>query len=118
MAKFKKVQNCPLKKRVLPLLKKFSTSIKKMKVSMDVVSDKKQNKSLADLKVGESCKILRIIPQARGEKKFSDVGLVPGTELIMEAKAPFGGLIRVKVMETSMALHKDDAKNILIESNK
>jgi Fe2+ transport system protein FeoA len=33
----------------------------------------------------------------------------------MESHAPFGGLIRVKVMETSMALHSDDAKNIVMK---
>ena len=43
---------------------------------------------------------------------------MPGTELVMEARAPFGGLIRVKVMETSMALHSDDAKGILVKKAK
>ena len=33
----------------------------------------------------------------------------------MEAHAPFGGLIRVKIMETSVAIHKDDAVNIMIK---
>jgi Fe2+ transport system protein FeoA len=53
--------------------------------------------------------------EALGQKKFADVGLVAGTELLIEAHAPFGGLIRVKVMETSMALHRDDAANIVIQ---
>ena len=65
--------------------------------------------SLADLPVGTKATIVGISPQSRGRKKFADVGIVPGTELLIEAHAPFGGLIRVKVMETSMALHKDDA---------
>ena len=72
--------------------------------------------SLADLPVGASAKILKIIPRSRGRKKFADIGLVPGTELLMEAHAPFGGLIRVKVMETSMALHRDDAADIVLET--
>lgn len=76
-----------------------------------------QNKelTLADLPIGTSATIVKIIPNARGGKKFADVGLVPGTELLMESHAPFGGLIRVKVMETSMALHSDDAKNIVMK---
>ena len=49
-----------------------------------------------------------------GKKKFADVGLVPGSELLLEAQAPFGGLIRVRVMESSMALHRDDAADILL----
>ena len=71
--------------------------------------------SLADLPVGTKATIVGISPQSRGRKKFADVGIVPGTELLIEAHAPFGGLIRVKVMETSMALHRDDANCIIIE---
>lgn len=71
--------------------------------------------SLADLPVGATATIVKVIPECRGRKKFADVGLVPGTELLIEAHAPFGGLIRVKVMETSMALHKDDAATILMK---
>ena len=71
--------------------------------------------TLADLPVGASATIVKIIPNSRGEKKFADVGLVPGAELVMQAHAPFGGLIRVKVMETSMALHASDAKNIVMK---
>ena len=73
--------------------------------------------TLADLPIGSSATIVKIIPNARGGKKFADVGLVPGTELVMESHAPFGGLIRVKVMETSMALHSDDAKNIVMKKD-
>ena len=71
--------------------------------------------TLADLPVGATATVVKIMPNSRGEKKFSDVGLVPGTELLMQAHAPFGGLIRVKVMQTSMALHSSDAKNILLK---
>ncbi len=71
--------------------------------------------SLADLPVGTKATIVGISPQSRGRKKFADVGIVPGTELLIEAHAPFGGLIRVKVMESSMALHKDDAACIMLE---
>ena len=71
--------------------------------------------SLAELPIGTKATIVGISPKSRGRKKFADVGIVPGTELLIEAHAPFGGLIRVKVMETSMALHKDDAACIMIE---
>ena len=73
--------------------------------------------TLADLPVGSTATILKILPKSRGRKKFADVGLVPGTELLIESHAPFGGLIRVKVMETSMALHKDDAACIMLEKS-
>ena len=73
--------------------------------------------TLDKLPVGTTATIVEIKPNIRGEKKFADVGLVVGSELLMEAHAPLGGLIRVKVMETSMALHKKDASNFIIEKD-
>lgn len=71
--------------------------------------------TLADVPVGTSATISRILPEMRGRKKFSDVGMVAGAELRMEAHAQFGGLLRVKVMETSMVLHRDDAARIVMK---
>ncbi len=71
--------------------------------------------TLADLPIGVSATIVKVQPEMRGKKKFADVGLVAGTELVMEAHAPFGGLLRVKVLETSMALHRDDAAHIVMK---
>ena len=71
--------------------------------------------SLAELPVGASGKVVKIRPELRGRKKFADVGLVAGSELKVEAHAPFGGLMRVRVMESSMALHSADAENIVME---
>ncbi|MDD3118149.1 MAG: FeoA family protein [Victivallales bacterium] len=71
--------------------------------------------TLAELPVGATATIVKILPGLRGRKKFTDVGLVAGTKLQVEAHAPFGGLIRVKFMGTSMALHGEDAAGILLE---
>ena len=73
--------------------------------------------TLAELPVGATARVVKILPQSRGRKKFADVGLVPGAELLLEAQAPFGGLLRVKVLEASMALHKADAEGIILEQN-
>lgn len=78
---------------------------------------KEKKKTLADLPIGTTATIVAVEPQMRCRKKFADVGLVPGTELVMEAHAPFGGLIRVKVMETSLTLHRDEAKNVVMGEN-
>lgn len=72
--------------------------------------------TLADLPVGTTATIIKVMPNTRGGKKFADIGLVAGTELLMEAHAPFGGLLRVKILGTSMALHRDDAENIILEN--
>ncbi len=71
--------------------------------------------TLADLPVGATGIIVKIMPGMRGRKKFADVGLVAGAKLLMEAHAPFGSLLRVRVLETSMALHRDDAAKIIMK---
>ena len=85
------------------------------KCSCNCCCNKENRKTLAELPVGAKATIVKIMPKSRGCKKLADVGIVPGSELLIEAHAPFGGLIRVKVMETSMALHKDEAANIVME---
>ena len=71
--------------------------------------------TLDQLPIGTQATIVKILPDMRDRKKFADVGLVAGAELLMEAHAPFGGLLRVKVLETSMALHRDDAAKIILK---
>ena len=73
--------------------------------------------TLADLPVGAKATILKIRPDLRERKKFADVGLVAGAELQMEAHAPFGGLLRVKILEASMAIHRDDAAKIILKKS-
>ncbi len=76
--------------------------------------EKGREMTLAELPVGRSATIVKVMPQARGQKKFADVGLVAGAELLMEAHAPMGGLLRIRIMGTSMALHRDDAAHFII----
>lgn len=75
----------------------------------------KDDFTLADLPVGQGAKVAGVTPGMRAVKKFADIGIITGTELVMEAHAPFGGLLRVRFMGTSMALHRNDAKNIILE---
>jgi len=79
------------------------------------MSENPQVRPLAELPVGTKATIVKIMPRSRGQKKFADIGIVPGTELLIEAHAPFGGLIRVRVMDTSMALHRDDVADIVAQ---
>ena len=73
--------------------------------------------TLDQLPIGAQAAIVKILPDMRDRKKFADVGLVAGAALEMEAHAPFGGLLRVKVLETSIALHRDDAAKIIVKQS-
>ena len=48
-------------------------------------------------------------------RKFADLGLVRGTLLTMEGHAPFGDLIRIRVMGSSLSIRKKEAKCIMVK---
>jgi len=70
--------------------------------------------SLDTLAPGHKGVVVRIAENLRGLRKFADLGVVPGTLLQMEGRAPFGDLLRVKVMGSSLSLRGSDAMYIWI----
>lgn len=71
--------------------------------------------SLDQLPDGESGVVVHVAENLRGIKKFADLGLVPGTLLQMEGRAPFGDLPRVKVMGSSLSMRAGDAMHIWVK---
>ncbi|MBE6379303.1 MAG: ferrous iron transport protein A [Lentisphaerae bacterium] len=71
--------------------------------------------TLADLPIGCSAVVLGIKNTMRSCKKFADAGMVPGAVLSMESHAPLGGLLRIKLMGSSLTLHKNDGRNIMVK---
>ncbi len=68
--------------------------------------------SLDQLAVGQSGIVVRVSNTLRGIKKFADLGLVNGTLLQMEGHAPFGDLLRIRVMGSSLSMRAKDASHI------
>lgn len=71
--------------------------------------------TLAEIEEGKVATISRIKPKARGRKKLADIGLIPGTEVEVEGRSPFGDLLRIKLMETSISIDIKDAANIEVK---
>ena len=71
--------------------------------------------ALSDLPIGSSAIITEISNAMRNPKIFADAGMVPGTRLSMESHAPLGGLLRIKLLGSSLALHRNDGKNIMVK---
>ena len=59
--------------------------------------------------------VVRVDENLRGLKKFADLGLVPGTLLQLEGHAPFGDLLRVRIMGSSLSLRAGDAAFISVK---
>ncbi|MCQ2379962.1 MAG: metal-dependent transcriptional regulator [Victivallaceae bacterium] len=59
--------------------------------------------------------VVKVSDTLKGLKKFANLGIVPGTLVEMEGHAPFGGLIRIKVMGASLSMRGSDASQIWIK---
>ena len=70
--------------------------------------------SLDQLEQGKCAVVVKTSNNLRGIKKFADLGLVPGTLLEMVGHAPFGDLIRVRVMGSSLSMRSRDASYIQV----
>lgn len=58
--------------------------------------------------------VVRVDDALRGLKKFSDLGLVRGSIVQLVGNAPFGDLMRIKVMSTSLSMRSSDAAHIWV----
>jgi DtxR family Mn-dependent transcriptional regulator len=71
--------------------------------------------SLDKLPKNRQAELVYVSENLRGIKKFADMGLVPGAILAYEGTAPFGDLIRVKLMDTQLSLRTQDARYIWVK---
>ena len=70
---------------------------------------------LSELEVGESAVIDSISGKLNGIRKFADLGLIRGTMLTLEGHAPFGDLLRIRVMGSSLSIREKEAKHIMVK---
>lgn len=71
--------------------------------------------TLKDLKPGQYARISKVGGDGALRSRLMDMGLTPGTDLIMEQPAPSGDPLCVRIRSFNLSLRKDDAANIEIE---
>ncbi len=71
--------------------------------------------TLADLKPRQKAKIKKILGGQKVSQRLSDLGLVPGTLIEVDAKAPFRGPIKISVCGSKLALGRGIAQAVLVE---
>ena len=67
-----------------------------------------------DLKKNESGKIKYFKDQSMACSLLT-IGMIPETHIVMMARSPFGGAVRLKIGDTFIAIRDSEAKNIIIE---
>ncbi|QHT69808.1 ferrous iron transport protein A [Rhodocytophaga rosea] len=71
-------------------------------------------KSIADLKIGEKATIC-CFKDEEMSLKLLEMGCLPGTEIKMSCKAPFGDPVCIRVSGYALSLRKEEAATIMIQ---
>lgn len=71
---------------------------------------------LSECKQGVKAKVLDLFLNETVRKRMMDLGMLPGTELAIVRKAPFGGPLVVQFRGYQISFRLAEAKNILIEA--
>mgnify|MGYP000192954604 CR=1 FL=1 len=70
---------------------------------------------LADLKPGQSGKILKISVTGALKRRLMDMGVVGGTEVCVKKVAPMGDPIEVRIKSYDLSLRLGEARQIEVE---
>ena len=69
-------------------------------------------RTLKDIKIGESCKIIKLHGEGAIKRRIMDMGITKGTEIYVRKVAPLGDPIEVTVRGYELSIRKADAELI------
>ena len=72
-------------------------------------------KTLRDVKVGETVKVVKLHGEGAVKRRIMDMGITRGVEVYVRKLAPLGDPIEVKVRGYELSLRKADAEMIEVE---
>ncbi|MBR1454050.1 MAG: ferrous iron transport protein A [Lachnospiraceae bacterium] len=72
-------------------------------------------KTLKDVKVGETSKVLKINGEGKIKRRIMDMGITKGTSIYVRKVAPLGDPIEITVRGYELSLRKDDAEMLEME---
>ncbi|WDV46891.1 ferrous iron transport protein A [Clostridiaceae bacterium M8S5] len=72
-------------------------------------------RTLKDLKPGDKTKILKINGGGIVKRRMMDMGIIKGSEVLVEKVAPLGDPVEIKIKGYSLTLRKDDIQKIIVE---
>ena len=72
-------------------------------------------RTLKDVKVGESTRVVRVNGQGALRRRIMDMGVTKGTKIYVRKMAPLGDPIEINVIGYELSLRKEDAASIEVE---
>jgi len=74
-----------------------------------------ENKTLDELKVGETAEIIAVKGRGAVKRRLLDMGVVKGTIVKIVRVAPLGDPIDIKIKGYDLSLRKEEASNIIVK---
>ena len=72
-------------------------------------------KTLRDVQVGETAKVVKLHGEDAVKRRIMDMGITRGVEVFVRKLAPLGDPIEVNVRDYELSLRKADAEMIEVE---
>ena len=73
------------------------------------------NTNLREVKVGNTCKVVRLHGEGAVKRRIMDMGITRGVEVYVRKVAPLGDPIEVTVRGYELSIRKADAEMIEVE---
>ena len=70
--------------------------------------------TINDLQIGQSGTVTRVGGEGTLRLRFLDMGLIPGTKVILQKVAPMGDPIQIRLRGYELTIRRDDAMMIEI----
>lgn len=72
---------------------------------------------LSDLPIGRTGMVLELQVEGINKRRLLDLGMIPGTRVTAVRRSPAGDPVAYRIRGAVIALRKEEAKLILIQSN-
>ncbi len=72
-------------------------------------------KTLKDIKVGESARVVKLHGEGAVKRRIMDMGITKGVEIYVRKVAPLGDPVEVNVRGYELSLRKADSEMIEVE---
>ena len=69
-----------------------------------------------EVEINSRVRVVQVSPESRMRKRIMDMGIVRGTEILVEGRAPMGDPIEIQVRGYNLSLRKSEAKDVIVET--
>lgn len=79
------------------------------------MEDSKYMKTLRDVRVKDTCKVVKLHGEGAVKRRIMDMGITKGVEIYVRKVAPLGDPVEITVRGYELSLRKQDAEMIEVE---